>query len=304
MHLSIVIVNWNTRELLGRCLDSIAAHPPNAAYEIWVVDNASSDDSVPFIQNHHPGVRLIANDRNLGFATANNQAIRKSSGRYVLLLNSDTEVEAGALTLLVEHLDEHPDTGAVGSTLLNPDRSLQVSCYPFPTLSREFWRLFHLDSLHPYGVYDMSAWDTTSPREVEVIQGACLALRRSALDQTGLLDEDFFMYTEEVDLCYRLHRAGWRLIWVPAARVLHYGGQSTRQAAARMFLRLYESKLLFFRKNRGAIAAAAYKGILSAASLARLVALPIAAAFFPERRGAFREISGNYKRLLAALPGL
>jgi GT2 family glycosyltransferase len=304
MNLSIIIVSWNTAELLANCLESVYAHPPPDSFELIVVDNASTDGTVQMVRQQFPQVKLVANEENVGFAAANNQAITSSSGRYVLLLNPDTEVRPGALDTLVQFMDAHPGAGAVGVQLLNPDNTLQPSCYPLPTLSREWWRLFHLDRLRPYGTYRMTDWPLDQPKEVEVIQGAALLLRRQALDQVGLLDTDYFIYTEEVDLCYRLQHAGWRLYWVPQAQVVHYGGQSTRQVAAEMFLQLYLSKLLFFRKHHGRLAALIYKLILSTAALIRLLVTPLAWLEQPPRRRQHLALAANYRRLLRSLPGL
>jgi hypothetical protein len=272
--------------------------------EVWVVDNGSADGSPAMVRARFPWVRLVENQENVGFARANNQAIRESEGRWVLLLNPDTEVKSGALEVLVRFLDAHPQTGAVGPRLLNPDGTLQPSCHPAPTLPSELWRLSHLDALWPFALYPMSEWDLDTPRRVDVLQGACLLLRRAALDQVGFLDEEYFMYSEEVDLCQRLKRAGWSLYWVPEAQVVHYGGQSTQQVAAEMFLQLYQSKLLYFRKHHGRPAAQTYKLILATATLVRLSLSPLAwLERFPQRERHLT-LAGQYLRLLKALPEL
>jgi len=302
MDLSIIIVNWNTRDLLAQCLQSVYAHPPEGEFEVWVVDNASTDGSAEMVRERFPQARLIRNAENVGFARANNQAIRQSSGRYVLLLNPDTEVKPGALETLVQFMDAHPEAGAAGARLLNPDGTLQSSCHPFPTLGREFWRLFHLDALRLCACYEMARWDPETLRPVDVVQGACVILRRKALDQVGLLDEDYFIYTEEVDLCYRLRQGGWRIYWAPQATVVHYGGQSTRQMPAEMFLRLYESKLLYFRKHHSRQAARAYKLILLAAATARLLLSPLAWLERPPQRQQHLALARCYRRLVRTLP--
>lgn len=313
---SIVIVSWNTRELLAHCLDSLAAQPfdihgattqqgqggPSA--EVITVDNASSDGSVDLVRRRFPWVRLIPNKENVGFAVACNQAMRLASGRYVILLNPDAEVEADTLTALVRFMEAHPEAGAAGPMLTDADGTPQTSCSPAPTLGRELWRLFHLDAVWPFAIYRMHTWPTDRPREVDVAQGACLILRQSALGQVGLLDEQFFIYSEEVDLCQRLRQQGWKVYWVPGARVLHHGGQSTRQVAAAMFLRLYQAKILYFRKHGGAPAARTYKLIVSAAALGRLLMTPLAWLEPPARRERHLTLAGYYERLLRALPGM
>ena len=273
--LSIIIVNWNTRALLRECLRSVYSNLPPHTVDVIVVDNASTDGSVDMVHTEFPQANLICNSKNLGFARANNQGIALSIARYILLLNSDTVVEPDALERLIDFMDSNPRAAAAGSMLLNPDGSLQSSCYPFPSISRELWRLFHLDKLRAYGVYQMEGWDRNASREVDHIQGASMVLRSEVLAKTGVLDEDFFMYSEELDLCYRLKKDGWKLYWLPQSKVIHYGGKSTKQTAEKMFLELYRSKVLYFRKNHPK-KVLAYKITLLLASLIRLLMTPLA----------------------------
>lgn len=272
MLLSIIIVNWNTRDLLKQCLDSIYANPPQGKFEIIVVDNASSDGSAEMVQRTYPYVRLIHNDENAGFARANNQAIRQAGGEYLLLLNPDTLIRPRAITSSIEFIEKHPKAGVVGVKLLDGEGKLSYSCHPFPTLFREFWRLFHLDKLYPVSQYKRNFWQSTEPREVDCVQGAYMLLRKSGLDEVGILDEDYFIYTEEVDLCYRLRKKGWKIYWLPQAEVVHYEGQSTKQRAVEMFLALNKSKVQFFRKHYGMLAVWGYKLILALASVVRIMA--------------------------------
>ncbi|HSM56420.1 MAG TPA: glycosyltransferase family 2 protein [Candidatus Sulfomarinibacteraceae bacterium] len=306
MIISIIIVNWNTGELLRQCLESIAASCaplPYAQLELFVVDNASTDGSQRAATAPYPfTVTLIENDRNVGFAQANNQAIDRACGQFILLLNPDTEVRPGALATLVRFLEQYPTAGAVGPRLLNGDGSLQTSCYPAPTLSGELFRLFHLDAFVPHGSYHMETWNQDAPREVEALLGACLLVRREVLDQVGLLDKEYFMYSEEIDLCYRIRRGGWTIHWVPQAEVVHYGGQSTRLVAAEMFLQLYRGKLLYFRKNSGRASAAAYKLLLGFASATRLLITPLALLQQPEQRRLNIALARRYGELLQRLP--
>lgn len=302
MDLSIIIVNWNTRQLLAECLDSIYASPPDRKFEIWVVDNNSKDGSQTMLREMYPRVNLIANSCNPGFARANNQAIGQCTGDNILLLNPDTVVKPGALRHLIEFFDEHPEAGAAGPRLINSDGSLQISAYPQPTLWRELWRLFHIDNFHHWALYPMDEWDQDTPRQVDVLMGACLLIRRKVLDQIGLFDEDYFMYSEEVDLCCRVRKAGWWIYWLPRAVVVHYGGQSTDQVAAEMFLHLYHGKILYFRKHYSWLSVQLYKIVLLLASLGRLALTPITLIEPPERRKKHLELSRNYRRLIGALP--
>jgi len=301
MLLSIVIVSWNTRDLLEKCLDSVYSYPCTGDFEIWLVDNASGDDSVQMVREKFPAVKLIENCTNPGFASGNNQAIKLCAGKYIMLLNPDTEIKPGSLDILTNFMEKNATAGGAGPRLLFPDGTLQQSCHPTLTLSRELWRLYHLDKLYSYGTYDMDKWDIRKPRVVEVLQGAALILRKQALDQVGILDEGYFMYTEEVDLCYRLRKAGWLMYWVPEAAVLHYGGQSTRLVPEKMFLTLYQSRIRFFRKHYGNYTAAAYKMVLMAAALTRIILMPISILIRPTNRERNVTLANHYRRLVANL---
>jgi GT2 family glycosyltransferase len=300
--ISIIIVSWNTARFLENCLDSLLATPPTAPVEIWVVDNASTDDSPRMVREKFPQVHLIENRENAGFARANNQAIQRCMGKYVLLLNPDTLVKSGALQALVDFLEKTPEAGAAGARILNPDGSLQISSWPRPTLSRELWRLFHLDSLSPYAEYPLTKWKTNQAQEVDLLLGACLLLRKDVLDQVGLLDENYFMYSEEIDLCFRMQRAGWHLFWVAHAQVVHFGGQSTQQVPTEMFLNLYHGKIKYFRKHHGWLAAQIYKLILTIAALSRLVLAPFVFFEHSSRRQKHITLAERYRRLILALP--
>jgi GT2 family glycosyltransferase len=299
MKLSIIIVNWNTKALLASVLDSLEAATGDLTCEILVVDNASTDGSTEMVEERFPHVHLLKNAENVGFARANNQALTRSLGEYVLLLNSDTVVLPGALQFMLAFAQAHPTVGAIGPRLLNADGSLQVSCYPLLTARREFWRLMFLEQLlGRRATYDMAHWDLTRPRDVEVIQGACLLLRRDALTQVGFLDDRYFMYSEEMDLCYRLRQAGWQLCWVPQAKVIHYGGASSRKKAAAMYVQLYRSKVQFQRKFWGARHARYFKALLAFAYLPRWLVMKVAAVF----NGSCASQVGTYERLLRELP--
>ena len=308
--LSIIIVNWNTRDLLAGCLESVIGNrlsvigSPTAITdhrspitETIVVDNASADGSAAMVRERFPDVQLIENPRNVGFALANNQGIAHSRGRYLLLLNSDTVVHPDALQTLIDFMDAHPEAGACGPRLLNCDGSLQPSVHPMLTPGRELWRLSFLEQLSPRATYPVQRWDTVTPRPVEVIKGACLLVRRSALHQIGLLDDRYFMYTEEVDLCYRLAQAGWQLWYVPQAVVTHFGEASSKQARAEMYIQLYRSKLQFYRKFGGESRVRQARVLLALAYAPRAAS---ASAIAPIRP-VWRPRARIYRRLLAEL---
>lgn len=304
MILSVIVVNWNTGDLLWRCLESIYADLSEVQAEVLVVDSASTDQSLAAAQEQFPQARYIQTPVNVGFGSANNLALRQAKGDYLWLLNPDTLVHPGAIKTLLNFMKQNPRVGAAASRLLNADGSLQYSCSPEPTLGREFLRMCHLGSVRPDGYYSMETWDLVDPRRVEVILGACMLVRRTALDQAGLFDERFFMYSEEVDLCRRIRLAGWEIYWVPQALVTHYGGQSTRQMAAEMFVQLYRAKIEFFRKHHGTLQASLYKLILYISGLPRLILAPVGRLEPAPRGEKHRTIAENYQRLLRALPGL
>lgn len=302
--LSILIITWNTRDLLAACLTALAAELQQFVadqVEVVVIDNASTDGSAALVQQRFPWVRLVQNCVNVGFAAANNQAMQQASGRYLFLLNPDTEVYPQALATLVQFMETQPTVAVAGPRYLNPDGSLQISCYPAPTLAREGWRLFHLDRLYPFGVYPMASWCMATSRRVDVVQGAAFLVRRTALEQVGLFDTTYFIYTEETDLCQRIRRAGWSIYFVPAASILHHGGQSTRQVALAMFLQLYRSKLLYFRKHHGAGATFLYKLLLFCATLVRLSLTPLVWLEAPTQRRQHLILASHYCRLVLAL---
>ena len=255
--LSIVIVNWNTRKLLVQCLQSLEDTVQDSSFEVWVVDNASSDDSVAMVRECFPQTHIIANSENVGFVRANNQALARCQGRYVLLLNSDTQALPGSLDKTVQFMDAHPEAGIAGVRLLNPDGTFQASYTPFPTLWREFLTLSTLGKLLIRLTFPSHGPEVArGAQKIEgYMEGAYLIARREAVDQVGGLDEGIFMYAEDVDWCYRFHQAGWGVWYLPQAPIIHHGGQSTKKRQGRMEAELYRSRVYFFRKCYGRAAA-------------------------------------------------
>ncbi len=251
LDVSIVIVSWNTRALTLDCLRALPAACAPLAWEAIVIDNASTDDSASAIRAEFPQTRLIVNARNIGFAAANNQGMRAAGGRYFLLLNSDTLPEAGSIAALVRHADTQPGAGLIGPRLLNADGSYQASCWHLPTLGEELLNATGLGvrCVRPefpgFGERECSA-----PRAVGCITGAAMLARREAVAQVGGMCEDYFMYGEEPDWCWRMARAGWETRHFPGARIVHLGGQSTRQSRAPMLRALYRSKIEILRRFR------------------------------------------------------
>jgi hypothetical protein len=256
--LSIIIVNWNTRDLLADCLRSVYNTVHDLTFEVFVVDNASSDGSAAMVHKRFPGVRLIENAENVGFARANNQAIMQSEGEHVLLLNPDTVLSQGAVARLIEGLTTLPSVGIVGAQLLNADGSLQDSWDHFPTLFREIPLLNRLGKSLGGPTYS----GAFLVYKVDWVSGACLLIKRHVLDVIGGLDEDYFLYTEETDWCYRAHRAGWKVGFIPAARVLHVRRMASRQRAVESMLCYYRSRLMFIAKHCGRASEVVLRAVL------------------------------------------
>lgn len=271
---SIIIVNWNTRQLLADCINDVKQYTHDLTYEIIVVDNASSDGSQEMVRSTFPDVHLIANTENFGFARANNQAIRCSRGRYVLLLNSDAFVRDQTIAQTVAFMDAHPDAGMVGCKLRYADGRLQPSCTTFPTLFTELLIATQLERLFPksrlFGAYRMTYWDFNDIREVDVIMGAYMLVRATAIEQLGMLDESYFMYSEEVDWCYRFKQNGWRVYFYPYVEAIHLWGGSSKPVRVEMLIQLYLSRVAFFRRYYGRTSASLLKLIVGLSCLLRI----------------------------------
>ena len=253
MKLSVIIVSYNVKYHLAQCLRSVQRATESLESEIWVVDNASSDGSPDYLRARFPDVHFIANEENVGFSRANNQAIRLSIGEYVLLLNPDTLVGEETLTGCVAFLDAHPEVGATGVKMLNPDGTFAPeSRRGVPSPFTSFCKMSGLGTLFPrsrtFGRYYMQYLDRESPSPIEIISGAFNMLRRKALDEVGLLDEDFFMYGEDVDLSYRLLKGGWTNYYLPLP-ILHYKGESTVKSSYRYVSVFYNAMLIFYNKH-------------------------------------------------------
>lgn len=271
---SIIIVNWNGKDLLRKCLEHVEATVRQVSYEVIVVDNASDDGSQDMAKQDFPEVALIENSENVGFARANNQGIAISQGRYVLLLNSDAFVLEHTIDQMVAFMDSHPEAGMSACKLLYEDGRLQPSCYTFPSLKTELYTAFQLDKLFPrsreFGKYLMTWWDFTDVRDVDAVMGAFMLVRREAIDQVGGMDERYFMYSEEMDWCYRIKQRGWRILYNPSLQTVHLWGGSSKNAPVEMFLQLYRSKVTFFRKNYGRLSASLLKLIIGTGCLLRI----------------------------------
>ena len=275
--LSIVIISWNVRELLRRCLQSIVteARPGSAdgvfevdgrEVEILVVDNASTDGSSEMVRDEFPRIHLIVNDENRGFTAANNQGLALSRGRHLLLLNPDTEIVGDALATMTGYMQANSEVGALGPRLLNTDGSLQSSRRRFPTLStalvestvvQEWW-----DDNRILRRYYAADTPDDAVQRVDWVTGACLLVRRQAYERVGGLDEGFFMYSEELDWCKRIKDAGWEVVFLPTATVIHHEGKSSEQVVPARHIYFQSSKVRYFRKHHGAFQAGALRWFL------------------------------------------
>jgi GT2 family glycosyltransferase len=254
MDVSIIIVSWNTQGILRDCLQSVYAQTKGIQFEVIVVDNASGDGSADMVRREFPQAVLVANRDNRGFAAGNNQGIDMAQGRYVLLLNSDTVVLDGAIDKSVAFADAHPRAAVVGCRVLNADRTLQRSCFMYPSPLNLFLLATYLDRVFPrsrfFGRDRMTWWDGNDSRPVEVVCGCYMLVRREAINQVGKLDESYFMYCEETDWCYRFARAGWQVLFTPDGQIVHLGGSSSERMRLPMRLQMRASILLFIRKHQ------------------------------------------------------
>lgn len=253
MTLSVVIVNYNVKYYLEQCLEAVHRASQRLQVEVFVVDNLSTDGSIPYLRERFPEVTFVENKENVGFARANNQAIRMSSGKYVLLLNPDTIVTEHTFSDFIHFMDSHPEAGGAGAYMLRTDGTFAPeSRRALPTPFVAFCKMSGLASLFPqsrvFGRYYMRYLDENEANEIEIISGACMLLRREALDRVGLLDEDFFMYGEDIDLSYRILKGGYKNYFLPT-RMLHYKGESTEKSSYRYTYTFYQAMRLFFHKH-------------------------------------------------------
>lgn len=250
--LSIVIVSYNSSNYLKKCIDSLLKFKPPFDFEIIAVDNASTDGSAELIKNNYPSVSLILNEKNLGFAAANNIAIKNSSSKYVLLINSDCEVYEKSIEKLVAFMEENIDGGITGPKIINADGTTQLSCRRFPSFFDAGMHAI-LHNIAPDNRfsrrYKLADAGRDKPFEVDWVSGSCMLIRRLALDDSGLMDENYFMYVEDTDLCFQMWKKGWKVIYCPHAEILHHIGGSTHKSELVSSVRMQKSVLYFFWKN-------------------------------------------------------
>lgn len=265
MDASVIIINWNTRDLVLQCIDSIYKTIKNLSFEIWVVDNGSSDGSVDAVKKKFSQVMITENKENLGFAKANNLALRKMNGRYAVLLNSDAKLTDGAVETIISFMYKNNEIGICGGQLLNANGSKQNSIANIPNLATELLNKSLLRRLFPKK-YPGKEHNFKEPIEVESIVGACMVVRKDAIDDVGLMDEDYFFFLEETDWCLNMRKKGWKIFYHPEAKIYHIQGQSAKKVNIGARIEYWRSRYLFFQKHYGLFIA----GILMAGLLMRL----------------------------------
>ncbi|MFH1453373.1 MAG: glycosyltransferase [Armatimonadota bacterium] len=300
--LSIIIVNYNTKEEVKRCLTSIYENPPGGHFEIFVVDNNSSDGSADAVEENFKQVNLIQNDKNVGFASANNKVLKDLSTKYVLLLNPDTVILPGAIDKMIDFMEKNPKAGACGSRLVNENAKLQPSCEMFPSMKGELLKTFYLDQL--FGKtrymqkYTLIGWDHNKSRSADWITGACFMLRKEAFDDIGLMDENYFLYYEDVEWCYKLKQKGWEVHFLADVEVIHSQGRSTKPILAKSILISYLSRYYFFKKNYGINSAKMFKNIINLGLFLRIISLSILSVLdYKRRKSHLQRVIGYYNSM-------
>ncbi|MBP2242344.1 GT2 family glycosyltransferase [Cytobacillus eiseniae] len=254
MDVSIIIVNYNTKKLTLDCIRSIYDSYSYSSIEIFLVDNNSTDGSLAAIKDKYKDIIIIANSENVGFSKANNQAINLSKGRYILLLNSDTIVKNGTIDVISRFMDENKEVGATGCKVLLPDGHLDQACHRgFPTPASSFYYLVGLDKRFPnkprYNGYHLSHLNLDEVHEVDCLVGAFMMVRRETIEQVGLLDEMYFMYGEDIDWCYRIKQAGWKIYYNPKTEIIHYKGASSRKKPYKIVYEFHRAMYLFHKRH-------------------------------------------------------
>jgi GT2 family glycosyltransferase len=289
MDISVVILSWNDKQYLETCLQSLKDATCTCSMEIIVVDNASTDGSPEMVETSFPEVKIIRNAENLGFPRGNNVGIKASCGKYIYLLNSDIKVFPGCLDTLADYLDQNPEVGMVGPRILNRDLTHQSSCRRFPTLWNNFCELAGLAKIFRgfrfFSGEHMFYFKGDRLRDVDVLVGCFWTIRRTAVDQFGLLDEGFFMFAEDVDWCKRFWENGWRIAFCPGAQAIHFrGGSSTRKDPVWLALTQQRSILRYWKKHHGAAANVAFRGLVFIQRISRWAAALVTWLLRPSKR--------------------
>lgn len=303
--ISIIIVSWNAKDFLFDCLQSIEEDGSSLTKEIIVVDNDSTDGSAEMVEKCYPEVRLIKNEHNYGFAKANNIGIAVSQGRYICLVNSDVKVFKECFNRLYDHIEQNPSIGVIAPRMLNGDLSLQYTCRRFPSIWNLFCSAMALNRIFPntpfFSSDQMFYFKHDVVRQIEVIAGCFLMVRRQACEQVGLLDDQFFMYAEDMDWCKRFWTAGWQIVYFPMAESIHYGGGSSKNEPIRFSVAQEKSLFQYWRKHHGRLSCAGLYAISILQHLMRITAETLKCAIRPQSRIAGKEKIKKHIKCIGAL---
>lgn len=298
--LTISIVSNGNRDLLDRCLASIIRDTRRVSYEIVVVDNCSEDGSPEMVKGKYPSVKLIRKERRGGYSENHNQVLRDFAGRYVVILNDDVETQGDCLSVMLEKLENDSAAGCAGCMLLNPDGSLQQSVYRLPSLSVLFNQAFFLGRVFPRSNYfnDYRNWGHDRERYVESIAGACMMFPRAVIEKIGVMDENYFIYAEDADLCRRVLDAGWKIIFTPDARMIHHGGTSMKKIGDMAMAQSFISMHKYFRKHCGAWTLPFVTLLNVTKSINHILPLSVAGVLSPGKKEELRERKEYYIKVL------
>ena len=297
LDITIIIVGWNSKEYLLKCLQSLFKEKINYTTEIIFVDNGSSDGSIEAVRDEFKFVKIIENSKNLGFARANNLGINQSSGRYLCLINPDIIILPGCINRIISYMDNHPSVGILGPKVLNPDMTLQISWRKLPSLFNCFCRAFALDSIL-LRLKGLKKLQNHKIRQTEVLSGCFWMVKREALQEVGYLDETFFIYAEDIDWCKRFKEREWNVVYFPKSQAIHHGGTSSKHAPITSYLQMQKANLQYWRKHHGTYSQAMYFIILYLHHMLRVSVYWLLLLIIPKER---KEMVHKLKRSWACL---
>jgi GT2 family glycosyltransferase len=307
LQLSISIVNTNNRDLLNNCLQTIYNTTLKTTFEVIVIDNASTDSSVDMVIKEFPGVVIICNDRREGYGFSHNRGIETAKGELVLIFNEDMIVLPGALDTMVETMQRDPVVGVLGCKLLNEDMSLQHSCFNFPSIAQEVFETFvpkNFILAQSKKRAKMYHWSHDEERDVDIVMGSCMLIPSRVLKEVGGFDTRFFVYSEEFDLCKRIKKAGYRVIFTPKAQIIHLGGQTSKSMSVKMYLIMMQSKIKYFNKHHGVFASTSVRALTGIGAAIRVVGWVIMWLINNDKRTTSRTMLSRYIAVLGLVIGI
>jgi len=295
--ISFIVVNWNTKDYLSKCLKSIYDNIGNINAEIILVDNGSTDGSDKLAIEQFQSIKLINNKNNLGFAKATNIGIVESKGRYICIINSDVVVLEGCIRRLLKYMENNRNIGIIGPKVLNPDMTLQFTCKEFPNLWNTFCRAVALDKLFPkskvFGSFFMTYFNYNYIKKVDVLTGCFWMVRKRSIVDVGLLDERFFIYAEDKDWCKRFKDKNWDVIYFPEAKIIHFGGSSSSKAPERFYIEMYKANIKYWQKHYSCISNIFYKLITYCHHLARIIIIILGYPYFKTNDNSIMKLKNN-----------